>query len=138
MNKSLSAVALLGALVSAQADASCVQSSVAGSWTAYSVSDPNNKLAFVACTLVINSAGTFAAANSVCASSVASVTTKAKGAIKLINGAACAYQGSITLISFGETDSVKLATLSINKDTVSGVGVGQSGGVFVFNMVKIK
>jgi hypothetical protein len=138
MKRTLSAVTLLGVLVSTQAVAACSQSNVAGTWTAYSVSEPNGDLGFVACTLVINSAGTFGPTNSVCGSSVASGTTKAKGTVTLLDGPSCSYKGSITLISYGETDSVKLATLSLSKDTVSGVGIGQSGGAFVFNMVKTK
>jgi hypothetical protein len=127
--------AALSILAALPAEAACTQANIAGTWTAYAVSqDEMNDLAWSACDLVIGAAGAFTGSNSTC--TAAGVTVKVQGSLKLTNAARCAYSGSISLGS-GLTDPIPSLTLSLDRQTAAGVGGKNGGGnVFVFNMVK--
>lgn len=121
----------------ASAQGACTQANIAGTWTAYSISqDDSGELAWTACNLVINTAGAFTTVTSSCTAS--GQTVQVQGSLKLAVAARCAYSGSIAIPN-DVTDPLPSITLSLDKQTAIGVG-GKDGtnNVFVFSMVKTK
>jgi hypothetical protein len=117
------------------AEAACTQANIAGTWTAYSIGLDSGQLAWVSCNLVIDTAGAFSAGTSTCTAS--GQTANAQGSLKLSAVAKCRYTGSLTIVQASHTDPIPSLTLSLDKQTASGVGAQNgSGNVFVFNMVK--
>jgi len=140
MKPLLSAGAVLAGLaLSNPVLASCTQAQLAGTWTAQSVSlDTNGYLAWTTCTLSINTVGGFSANTSACLNSLGQ-KSNAQGSLKVFNAANCAYDGALNLVNFLTTVYVRNFTLSMDHLTGSGIGGGGAyGGVFVFNMVKVK
>ena len=123
----------------ASAQGACTQADIAGTWTAYSIGidSTNGQLAWVACNLVINTAGGFTGGTSTCTAS--GHTVNAQGSLKIFAAAKCAYKGSLTIVQAGHTDPIPSLTLSMDKQTASGAGANNgSGNVFMFSMVKTK
>jgi len=124
-------------LAATPAGANCSQANIAGTWTAYSLSQDSGELAWTACNLVISTAGTFTTAGSSCTAS--GVTVKVQGSVKLAAAAKCAFSGSINAPSAGQTDPIPSLTLSLDKQTAIGVtGTNGAGNVSAFSMVKTK
>lgn len=121
----------------APAGASCTQADIAGTWTAYSLTQDSGQLAWTACNLVISTAGTFGTASSTCTAS--GQTVKVQGSIKLTAAAKCAYGGSISAPAIGQSDPIPSVTLSLDKQTAFGVtGTNAAGNVSGISMVKTK
>jgi hypothetical protein len=136
MIKTLISSAVL-VVCAASAQGACTQADIAGTWTAYSISqDQTHQLAWTACNLVIGASGAFTTASSSC--SAAGQTAKVQGSLKLSSAAKCAYSGSIA-IPHQVTDPIPSLTLSLDKQTAMGAG-GKNGtsDVFAFSMVKTK
>jgi len=134
MIKTLIPAALL--IVAAMpAGAACTQANIAGTWTAYSLSQDNSgELAWTGCNLVISTAGAFTTASSSCTAS--GQTVKVQGSVKLIGTAKCVYSGSIS-IPGQVTDPIPSLTLSLDRQTAIGVtGHNGAGNVSAFSMVK--
>ena len=119
--------------------ASCTQAQLAGTWTAQSVFQNNaGYLSWSTCTLTINTAGAFSAKTSGCLNSLGQRSTTF-GSIRLFSAPTCAYDGTLDLLGYGTTAYIRNVTLSIDHQSAAGIGGGGAyGGVFVFNMVKIK
>ena len=137
MFKALIPAALLVA-AAVPAHAACTQANIAGTWTAYSLSQDNSgQLAWTTCNLVINTSGAFSTANSSCTAS--GQTVAVQGSVKPTGAARCAYSGSITAPSVGTTDPIPSLTLSLDKQSAIGVtGTNGAGNVSGFSMMKIK
>lgn len=117
------------------AGATCKQADIAGTWTAYSLSQDSGQLAWAACNLVISTAGTFTTAGSSCTAS--GHTVQVQGSVKLSGAAKCAFSGSISAPAIGQTDPIPSLTLSLDKQTAVGVtGHNGAGNVSAFSMVK--
>jgi len=129
----------VGLAMAVPAGATCTQANLAGTWTATSLSrTAAGDLAWTTCDLVINAQGRFVAATSKCNGSQGDASP-AQGSLALAKPASCAYAGSITLTKYRQTNRIRLATLSLDHQVVSGVGGGLgAGGTFTFNMVKTK
>jgi hypothetical protein len=138
MLKAITASVLLLTALAAPANASCTQAQLAGIWTAQSVSAVGGQLTWTTCTLTINAAGAFPANKSACLDSLG-VESDGEGSFKLFNAANCAFDGTVHFIGYGTNAYIRNLTLSIDHQTAAGIGGGGAyGGVFVFNMVKVK
>jgi hypothetical protein len=136
MIKAIIPAALLLAF-SVTAQAACTQADIAGTWTAYSISqDQTGRLAWTSCNMVIGQGGAFTSATSSCSAS--GVSVQVHGSLKLGSAARCLYSGSITS-SEGATDPITSLTMSLDKQSVTGAG-GRNGraNVFMFSMMKTK
>lgn len=121
------------------AQAVCTQANIAGTWTVTALAHlSTGEIGWNSCKLIINAAGKFTASTSGCSESD-NISTTASGAIKLINAAQCAYDGTITFPGTGVTRTIRLATLSLDHQVVSGVvgGTGYGPGA-ILTMIKIK
>ena len=130
---------MAGLIVSSPAQAICSQANAAGTWIVTGLAHlSNGDIGWNACKLVINAAGKFSTISSSCSESD-NLSSRVSGSVKLVNAAECAYQGSFTFASFGTTRVIRLATLSLDHQIVSGVvgGTGYGPGA-IFTMVKIK
>ena len=128
---------VIGLMAPAAAQATCTQADLSGTWTAYTVAQPNNQaLAWVVCSLVINAGGVLTTATSACENSNG-VTARPQGRISLAKAAICAFSGSIDYPAYGVGGTIQSLTLAMNKQSGTGIGTGSSG-VFVLNMVKVK
>ena len=135
MFKALIPAALLIA-AAAPVQAACTQANIAGTWTAYVLTQDSGQLSSVVCNLVINTAGAFSTANSSCTAS--GQTVAVQGSVKPSAAARCAFSGSINSPAVGSTDPVSL-TLSLDKQSAVGVtGTNGAGNVSGFSMVKTK
>jgi hypothetical protein len=126
-------------LVAYPAQAICTQANLAGEWIVSGIAHlSTGDIGWTSCDLVINAAGKFAATSSRCSESD-NLSSKVSGSITLVNGAKCAYQGSLHFVSVGTTRYIRLATLSLDHQIVSGVAGGTGYGPgSVLTMVKIK
>ena len=141
MNKCIAAFFMSGLLtaVAEPASASCVQANLAGEWVTTSVSQSNaGALGWVACVLTIAANGTLKSSGSECVASNGAKAS-ASGSLILRYPTTCVYSGYISFPALGTTDTIQIATLSMDHYVVSGLGGGLgSGAPFVFNMVKVK
>jgi len=123
----------------ASAQSACTQADVAGTWTAYVVSqDTIGELAWTSCRFIIDATGAFKSTNSTC--SATGHVVRVQGSLSLSAPALCAYKGAITISNRqGATSNIPSLTLSMDKQTAMGAG-GENGAndVFMFSMVRIK
>lgn len=128
--KSLLAIcgAMAGLALISPVQAACTQANISGTWMVTGMAHlSNGGIGWNSCKLVISGAGKFAAAASGCTRSD-NLSSSVSGTLKLANGSQCAYDGTLTFTKFGTTRYLRLATLSLDHQVVSGVVGGGSYG----------
>jgi hypothetical protein len=134
-NRTLGALTglLVGTLaVQGHAFASCAQIDAAGSWQAYSIASSIGAGNWIRCRMPINAAGTIA--NNTCTDSLGITATMTGGKLTLTDAARCTFTGSFRLA--GASNTIRHATMSLDKKSVEGVGTFP-GGIFRFNLTKL-
>jgi hypothetical protein len=134
IRKILSAAAALVALSAVPAEAVCTQTNTLGTWKLYSAGASTSGAYWVKCKLIVGSTGNFGGTSS-CSNSLGQ-STAVTGHVKLTNPANCTFTGSVTYTPSGEVSTVNEATMSLDHQTVTGVGTFPNGE-FVFTMVKL-
>jgi hypothetical protein len=121
----------------APTQAACTQADLAGKWTAYVFTqDDTGKLAWIACTMVINAQGEFQTGTSFCKAS--GQTQQVHGALRTQSAPMCLFAGTITT-GQGAANSIPSLTLSLDKQSATGAaGKNGSRNVSMFSMMKVK
>ena len=136
MFRTLSGVAMVLALAAnaTPANAACIQSNAAGAWAAYSAGTANGAYYWFRCALTIGPGGTITSGSCTESNGLASPIT---GQVKLTEAASCTFTGTLNFTKLKETATVNQATLSLDKQSVLGVGSILTNK-FSFNMLKTK
>jgi hypothetical protein len=113
----------------------CNEVNAVGTWKLYSANASNGGTSWVKCNLMIQS-DTIIKGTSSCSNNTG-LSTSVKGHVGLVNGANCTFNGEIVYAVNCAVTTVTEATMSENKQTVSGIGTS-SGGAFIFSLVKIR
>ena len=140
MKTLLAAGLLLAASATYPAQAACTQAQLAGTWTAEALTQGSaGHLLWVTCTLIINDAGGFVANTSACVNNEGQ-RSEARGTLKILNAANCAFSGNVNLVGYKSYLYVRNLTLSTDHNVASGIGGGgpQYGSAFSINLVKVK
>ena len=123
-------VALLFSVFCVAANATCIQSDLAGTWKVHSIGFTSANGLWGYCTLKLNSSG-FPVSGSFCKNSAGTQSNLTGGPITL--SSTCRFAGSIK--DGGTLNTITDGQLSRDKTTLSGAG-RVSGGVFIFTGVK--
>ena len=134
LGKTLTAAAALTLLATAHADANCTQANAGGSWAAYAAGTVDGTYFWFRCTVAISAAGKITAGTCVQSDGQSTPVT---GSLRLTVPADCRFNGTIDITKFKETSTINQATMSLDKQTVLGVGA-LPGQKFTFNMLKVK
>jgi hypothetical protein len=134
IGKALAAIAGIALVTSAPADAACTLADAAGTWAAYSAGTTNGVYYWFRCTFTFDTAGKITAGACVESNGAASAVT---GSVHLAVPVYCAFTSTLDFTKFNLTATIDKATLSLDKQSVIGVG-SILKSKFTFNMMKIK
>jgi len=132
--KQIGIAAALTLAANGPAHATCIQANAAGTWAAYSAGTTNGDYYWFKCQFSIDTAGKIQ--RGACTESNGSSSAVA-GNVHLIVPGGCTFTAALDFTTFKLKASIDEATLSLDKQTVLGVGTIQTQK-FTFNMVKMR
>jgi hypothetical protein len=134
MKRHVYAVAVLAMLVPSVAGAACSQADMTGKSKAYALaSSPTLGAATLSCNITLSNVGKVTGGN--CLSSAGINSSLSSGTIKLVDATKCIFRGSFASASVNAT--IDSATLSPNKQVLTGVGTIGSDGVFLMTLIRL-
>jgi hypothetical protein len=131
--RSLAAAAAAAAVLAPMAaSAACTQANIAGRWNVYTFSVNGGQPAWVRCRIIVSATGSVT--NTTCTAHTGQSLPLTGAHIDLTGAPICVYGGGFSLA--GSANQLRHLTLSLDKQTASGVGVAPPAGAFTIEMVK--